>query len=95
VLPGRHSRFGNLDRRSNDPPGGNRMAQSPDAQSPEAQSHNARMTSWVTVVLAILGFVAVGVALPMESIVLGIVGGILLLAALVMGVAFRIMDDYY
>jgi hypothetical protein len=61
----------------------------------ESQSHNARMTSWVTVVLAILGFIAVGVALPMESIVLGIVGGILLLAALIMGVAFRIMDDYY
>lgn len=61
----------------------------------ESQSHNARMTSWVTVVLAILGFVAVGVALPMQSIVLGVLGVVLLLAALVMGVVFRIMDDYY
>lgn len=65
------------------------------AQTPDAQSHNARMTSWVTVVLAILGFVAVGVALPLQSILLGIIGGVLLLAAIVMGVAFRIMDDYY
>jgi hypothetical protein len=60
-----------------------------------AESHNARMTSWVTVALAILGSIVLAFALPMESIVLGVVGGVLVLIAAVMGIAFRIMDDYY
>ena len=60
-----------------------------------AEGHNARMTSWVTVALAILGSIALGFALPMESLVLGIIGGVLVLAAFVTGVAWRIMDDFY
>jgi TRAP-type mannitol/chloroaromatic compound transport system permease large subunit len=60
-----------------------------------AESHNARMTSWVTVALIILGSILLGFALPMESVVLGIAGGVALLAGVITGFAFRIMDDYY
>ena len=60
-----------------------------------AESHNARMTSWVTVALIILGSILLGFALPMESVVLGVLGGVIFLAGVVTGFAFRIMDDVY
>ena len=60
-----------------------------------AGSHNARTTSWVTVGLIILGSILLGFALPMGSVVLGVLGGILFLAGVVTGFAFRIMDDVY
>ena len=60
-----------------------------------AESHNARMTSWVTVGLIILGAILLGFALPTGSLALGIAGGIAVFAGVVTGFAFRIMDDYY
>ena len=60
-----------------------------------AESHNARATSWATVVILIAGFILLGFALPMESLVLGIAGGVALVVGTIMGFAFRIMDDYY
>ena len=60
-----------------------------------AGSHNARTTSWVTVGLIILGSILLGFALPMQSIVLGVLGGLVFVAGVVTGFAFRIMDDYY
>jgi membrane-bound ClpP family serine protease len=60
-----------------------------------AESHNARATSWATVVILIVGFILLGFALPMESMILGIAGGIALVVGTIMGFAFRIMDDYY
>jgi len=60
-----------------------------------AGSHNARMTSWVTVALIILGSILLGFALPMQSLALGIAGGVVLVAGVITGFAFRIMDDYY
>ena len=60
-----------------------------------AGSHNARMTSWVTVGLIILGSILLGFALPMESLALGIAGGVAVVAGVITGFAFRIMDDYY
>lgn len=60
-----------------------------------AESHNARATSWATVVILIVGFILLGFALPMESMILGIAGGVALVVGVVMGFAFRIMDDYY
>ena len=60
-----------------------------------AESHNARTTSWVTVGLIILGSILLGFALPMGSVVLGVLGGLLFLAGVVTGFAFRIMDDVY
>jgi hypothetical protein len=60
-----------------------------------AEGHNARTTSWATVVILIAGFILLGFALPMESLVLGIAGGVALLVGTIMGFAFRIMDDWY
>ena len=60
-----------------------------------AESHNARMTSWVTVGLIILGSILLGFALPMGSIALGIAGAVAVVAGVITGFAFRIMDDYY
>ena len=60
-----------------------------------AGGHNVKPTSWVTVALIIVGSVLLGFALPMESVVLGVVGGALFAVGLVLGVVFRIMDDAY
>lgn len=60
-----------------------------------AGGHNVKTTSWVTVVLIITASVLFGFALPMRSLALTVAGGVVLLAGIVMGVAFRIMDDAY
>ena len=60
-----------------------------------AGGHNVKPTSWVTVVVIIVASILLGFALPMESVVLGVVGGVLFLVGLVLGFVFRIMDDAY
>ncbi len=60
-----------------------------------AGGHNVKTTSWVTVALIVVASILLGFALPMESLVLAIVGGAVLLVGLVMGAVFRIMDDAY
>jgi hypothetical protein len=60
-----------------------------------AGGHNVKPTSWVTVVLIVVASVLLGFALPLHSVPLAVGGGVLLLAGLVTGVAFRIMDDAY
>ena len=60
-----------------------------------AGGHNVKPTSWVTVALIIVASVLLGFALPMGSLALAIAGGVILVIGLVMGVAFRIMDDAY
>jgi len=60
-----------------------------------AGGHNVKATSWMTVVLIIVASVLLGFALPMESMVLAVIGGALLLVGLVTAVVFRIMDDAY
>ncbi len=60
-----------------------------------AGGHNVRATSWVTVVLIITGSTLLGFALPMRSLPLAVVGGIVLLAGLVTAVVYRILDDAY
>lgn len=60
-----------------------------------AGGHNVKTTSWVAVVLMIVASVVLGFALPMHSVVLGVIGGVLFLAGLVVGVVFRIMEDAY
>ncbi len=57
--------------------------------------HDVRMTSWVAVVLIIVASALFGFALPMHSLALAIAGGIVMLAGLVVAIAFRIMDDAY
>ena len=60
-----------------------------------AGGHNVKATSWVTVALIIAASVLFGFALPMRSIALTIAGGVVMLVGIVMGIAFRIMDDAY
>ncbi len=60
-----------------------------------AGGHNVRPTSWVTVVLIVVASVLFGFALPQHSWPLAIAGGIVLLAGIVMGAVYRIMDDAY
>jgi hypothetical protein len=57
--------------------------------------HNVRATSWVTVALIVVASVLLGFALPMHSMTLAVVGGVVMLVGLVMAVAYRIMDDAY
>lgn len=58
-----------------------------------ADGHQTKMTSWITVGLITIASVLLGFALPLESLALAIVGGIVLLAGLVTDTIYRIMDD--
>ena len=60
-----------------------------------AEGHSSKPTSWATVLVLIVAFVLLGFALPMESMVLGIAGGVLLLVGVVMVFAFQVMEDFH
>ena len=60
-----------------------------------AGGHNVRPTSWVTVLLIVIASVLFGFALPNHSWALAIAGAVVLLAGIVMGAVYRIMDDAY
>lgn len=60
-----------------------------------AEGHTAKSTSWATVAVLIAGFVLLGFALPMQSLVVGVLGGIVLLVGIVMAFAYRLMDDFH
>lgn len=60
-----------------------------------ADGHRSKPTSWAAVLTIILGFVVLGFALPMQSFVLGVLGGIVLLVGIVFAFAFRIMEDFH
>lgn len=60
-----------------------------------AEGHRSKSTSWATVLVLIVAFVLLGFALPMESVVLGVIGGVLLLAGIVMVFAFQVMEDFH
>ena len=60
-----------------------------------AGGHNVRATSWVTVVLIVVASTLLGFALPLHSLSLAIAGGVILLAGLVTGGVYHIMDDAY
>jgi membrane-bound ClpP family serine protease len=60
-----------------------------------AEGHRSKPTSWATVLVIILGFVILGFALPMQSAILGILGGVILLIGTVMAFSFRIMEDFH
>ncbi len=60
-----------------------------------AGGHNVRVTSWVTVVLIVVASILLGFALPLHSAALAATGGVILVAGLVTGAVFRIMDDAY
>ena len=58
-------------------------------------AHKHKMTSWVTVALIVIASVVLGFAFVAKSLVLTIIGGVFLLAGIVLGVVGRIMDDAY
>ena len=60
-----------------------------------AEGHTSKATSWAAVIVLILGFVILGFALPMESLVLGVIGGVVLLAGIVMAFVWQIMEDFH
>jgi membrane-bound ClpP family serine protease len=60
-----------------------------------ADGHRSKPTSWATVLVIILGFVLLGFALPVGSVLLWVLGGAALLVGVVMAFAFRIMDDFH
>ena len=60
-----------------------------------AGDHNVRTTSWITVALIIVASTLLGFALPLRSLALAIVGGIVMVIGLIMGGIYRIMDDAY
>jgi membrane-bound ClpP family serine protease len=60
-----------------------------------AEGHRSKPTSWAAVLVLILGFILLGFALPMQSLVIGVVGGVVLLVGIVLAFAFRIMEDFH
>jgi membrane-bound ClpP family serine protease len=60
-----------------------------------ADGHRSKPTSWATVLVLIAGCVVLGFALPLQSVVVGVLGGIVLLVGIVMAVAFRLMEDVH
>jgi hypothetical protein len=60
-----------------------------------AGGHNVKATSWVTVALIVIASVLYGFALPLHSIGLAIAGSVVLLAGLVTGAVYHILDDAY
>ncbi len=56
-------------------------------------AHKHKMTSWITVGLVTLASIVLAFAFVLRSIPLAVVGGVILLAGLVLGVVGGIMDD--
>ena len=58
-------------------------------------AHKHKVTSWITVGLITVASIVLGFAFVARSIPLTVIGGVLLVAGVVMGVVGRIMDDAY
>ena len=56
-------------------------------------AHKHKMTSWITVALITVASIVLGFAFVLQSIPLTVVGGVLLVAGMVLGVTGKIMDD--
>ena len=56
-------------------------------------AHKHKMTSWITVALITVASIVLGFAFVLQSIPLAIVGGVILVAGIVLGVTGGIMDD--
>mgnify|MGYP001794908016 CR=1 FL=1 len=60
-----------------------------------ADVHRSKPTSWATVAVLVVGFVLLGFALPMHSLVAAALGVVTLLVGTVMAFAFRLMEDFH
>ena len=56
-------------------------------------AHKHKTTSWITVGLVTLASIVLGFAFVMRSIPLAVVGGVILVAGVVLGIVGGIMDD--
>lgn len=56
-------------------------------------AHKHQMTSWVTVLVIIVASIVLGVAFVLQSVALGVVGGLIGLAGVVMMFVYKVMDD--
>ena len=56
-------------------------------------AHKHKMTSWITVALITVASIILGFAFVLQSIPLAVVGGLLLLAGVVLGITGGIMED--
>ena len=56
-------------------------------------AHKHKTSSWITVALITLASIVLGFAFVLQSIPLTVVGGVLLVAGIVMGITGGIMDD--
>ena len=56
-------------------------------------AHKHKMTSWITVALITVASIVLGFAFVLRSIPLTVVGGLLLVAGVVLGITGGIMDD--
>ncbi len=56
-------------------------------------AHKHKMTSWITVALITVASIVLGFAFVLQSIPLAVVGGVLLVAGVVLGITGGIMDD--
>jgi membrane-bound ClpP family serine protease len=60
-----------------------------------AEGHRSKPTSWATVLVIVLGSIILGFALPLQSVLIGVVGGVVFFVGIVMAFAFRIMEDFH
>ena len=65
------------------------------SSSAPADKHTTKTTSWIAVSVLIVGFVLLGFALPMQSVVLGVIGGVILLVGVVLSFMWQLMEDFH
>jgi uncharacterized membrane protein AbrB (regulator of aidB expression) len=58
-------------------------------------AHKHKMTAWITVLLIVAASIVLGVAFVLQSVPLAVVGGVLLVAGVVLGITGHIMDDAF
>ena len=56
-------------------------------------AHKHKTSSWITVALITVASIVLGFAFVLQNIPLAVVGGVLLVAGIVMGITGGIMDD--
>ena len=70
------------------------MASSSTAPS-AADKHTSKTTSWIAVGVLIVGSVLLGFALPMQSVMLGVIGGVVLVIGVVLSFVWQLMEDFH
>ncbi len=57
--------------------------------------HKTKTSSWVTVGVLVVAVIILGFALPLQSVPLAIVGGVILLVGVIIGATGKIMEDVH